>query len=443
MAATSSRVISLGYSPREWQRRCHLDKRRFTVLALHRRAGKTEWAIMELIDKAMRSTLDMATYFYVTPELKQAKTVAWDRLKARVSPLVQFGQVEIREADLAVRFTHNGATVRLYGGDNPDGMRGVRLDGVVIDEVAQIKPEVWAEIIRPALSDRKGWAIFIGTPKGINLFSELFYKAQDLEDWHAARYTYLDTDALDALEVESAKRDMSEVQFAREYLCDFSAAGDNQLISLSDAEAAARRLYRSDAYDFAARVLSIDPARFGDDRSVIFRRQGLVAFTPKVYRVIDNMTLAGHVAQEIEDWQPDAVFCDAGAGSGVIDRLRQLNYDVIEVDFGGKPRDTRFTNKRAEMWYDMAAWVRAGGAIPNLPALKLEMATPTYSYDAANRIKLESKDEIKKRLAGGASPDLADALAVGFAQPVAKRQRAAIMASAAPRREYDPLEALR
>jgi hypothetical protein len=322
-------------------------------------------------------------------------------------------------------------------------MRGVRLDGVVIDEVAQIKPEVWAEIIRPALSDRKGWAIFIGTPKGINLFSELFYKAQDLEDWHAARYTYLDTDALDALEVESAKRDMSEVQFAREYLCDFSAAGDNQLISLSDAEAAARRLYRSDAYDFAARVLSIDPARFGDDRSVIFRRQGLVAFTPKVYRVIDNMTLAGHVAQEIEDWQPDAVFCDAGAGSGVIDRLRQLNYDVIEVDFGGKPRDTRFTNKRAEMWYDMAAWVRAGGAIPNLPALKLEMATPTYSYDAANRIKLESKDEIKKRLAGGASPDLADALAVGFAQPVAKRQRAAIMASAAPRREYDPLEALR
>jgi hypothetical protein len=129
------------------------------------------------------------------------------------------------------------------------------------------------------------------------------------------------------------------------------------------------------------------------------------------------------VAAEIERWAPDAVFIDAGAGAGVIDRLRQLGHDVIEVNFGGKALDVRYANKRAEMWHEMADWVRAGGAIPNDNSLKLELATPTYKYDAANRIVLESKDDIKKRLPDAGSPDLADALALTFAQPVATRDR--------------------
>jgi hypothetical protein len=97
-------------------------------------------------------------------------------------------------------------------------MRGLRIDGSVIDEVAQIKPEVWMDIIQPALSDRKGWAMFIGTPAGINLFSELYYKAASLPEWHAARYTVYDTHALDEDEVARLKRDMAETSFAREYL---------------------------------------------------------------------------------------------------------------------------------------------------------------------------------------------------------------------------------
>lgn len=434
-----AKTISLNYYPRVWQQQCHVNRKRFTVLALHRRAGKTKWAIMELVDKALRFPQDLGLFFYVCPELKQAKTVAWDMLKASVAPLVPFGQVEISESNLAVRFPHNNASIRLYGGDNPDAMRGVRLDGCVLDEVAQMKPEVWDEIIRPALADRKGWAVFIGTPKGVNLFSKLFYEAQEKPDWHSARYTVYDTQALDPSEVEAMRADQAEDKFAREMLCDFTAAGDDQLLSLADCENAARRLYKSPDYDFAPRILGVDPARFGDDRSVIAARQGLVAFPPVAYQGIDNMELAVRVANKIVEWQPDAVFIDAGAGAGVIDRLRQLEFDqVIEVDFGGRAADPRFVNKRAEMWYSLRDWVLAGGAIPNSNELKLELATPNYSYDAANRIKLESKDDIKKRI-DGRSPDLADALALTFAMPVAARSRERLFTlTAKPMREYDP-----
>jgi hypothetical protein len=433
-----SNAVRFGFPMRQWQAECAklAQGKRFVVLALHRRAGKTEIALKKLLDAAVRNRMELPFYFYVAPYLKQAKTIAWARLKQMAAPLVQYGHIEISEVDMLVRFPHNGAIIRIFGADNPDAMRGVRLDGVVIDEVAQIKVEVWDDIIQPALADRLGWAWFIGTPKGINLFSSLYYRAQTEPDWASARYTVYDTDALDKTEVERLRRVMAETAFAREFLCDFSAAGDDQLLSLTDAETAAHRTYPLGSMEYAPRILGVDPARFGNDRSVIFARQGLVSFTPQVFRGIDNMDLAGRVASKIVEWKPDAVFIDAGAGSGVIDRLRQLGYDVVEVNFGGRAIDVRYTNKRTEMWHEMADWIKAGGAIPNDNGLKLELATPTYKYDAANRIALESKDDIKKRLPAGGSPDLADALALTFAQPVAKRSDE--QRPSPKRAEYDP-----
>ena len=411
--------VDLQYKPREWQRECHLKRQRFTVLALHRRAGKTELAIAELVDKAAQFTLPMGLFFYVTPLLKQAKTVAWLRLKARVEPLRRYGAVEVNESELSVTFKHNAAVIRLYGGDNPDGMRGVRLDGVVIDEVAQIKPEVWDEIIRPALADRQGWALFIGTPHGVNLFSRLFYEGQTLPGWHSALYTVYDTDALPENEIAVLRSQMSETAFAREMLCDFSAAGDDQLISILEAEESCRRKLKLGEVDHAPKILGVDPARFGDDRSVIFPRQGLQAFDPLVFEGIDNMQLAAKVAQKIVDWEPDAVFIDSGNGGGVIDRLRQLGHDIIEVNFGGKSGSHLYANKRAQMWFEMRDWVRAGGCMPNIAALKQDLGAPTYKYNPSNQLILEPKDDIKKR--GLPSPDLGDALALTFAFPVSKR----------------------
>lgn len=439
--------VSLDYTAREWQRQCHINKKRFSVYALHRRSGKTELAIMELIDKAMKTDKELAMFVYVAPFLRQAKAIAWARLKQKIEPLRQRSAIEINEGELSIKFKHNGAIIRLFGGDNPDAMRGLRLDGIVMDEVAQLKNELWTDIVQPALSDRLGWSIFIGTPSGINLFSELYYKAIEEDDWTAARYTVYDTDSLHPNEVTRLKRDMSETSFAREYLCDFSAQGDDQLIALADTEDAAKRVYQQDHVKLSPVVLGIDPARFGDDRSVIFRRQGRQAFKPVVYRGIDNMELATRVANLIEEHDPDAVFCDAGAGSGVIDRLRQLSYDVIEIPFGGKAtKPDQYINRRSEMWWLMKQWVEEGGAIPNDIALKQELATPIYWYDNVGRRVLESKDQIKKRLQGAGSPDLADALALTFALPVAKKQPEDIYIKrrkqVTQKTDYDPYKAL-
>jgi hypothetical protein len=434
--------LPLGFKPRAWQRECYQRRKRFTVLALHRRAGKTELALMRLLQAAIKCKDPLPFFVYVAPYLRQAKTIAWARLKRKVEPMLRYGGVEINEVDLAVTFKNNGATIRLFGGDNPDALRGVRLDGCVIDEVAQIKPEVWNDILQPALSDRQGWAMFIGTPAGINLFSELFYAAQSKPDWYSARYTVNDTDALDPEEVERLRRDMPETAFAREYLCDFSAAGDDQLISMSDAENAAQRRYQDGDIIMSPLVVGVDPARFGDDRSVIMLRQGLVAEPPMIYQGMDNMQLAAAVANVIEDRDPDGLFIDSGAGSGVIDRLRQLGYEVTEVPFGGKASQPNlFLNKRAEMWWSMREWLENGGSIPNNLALKAELSTPVYWYDAVGRRCLESKDDIKKRLQGGSSPDIADALALTFAYPVSKQLPREVRELVHDKpRDYDPYQ---
>ncbi len=439
--------ISLDYTPRKWQKEAHLKKERFRVLALHRRAGKSELAIMELIDKAMKTDKELGMFVYVAPFLRQAKAIAWARLKQKIEPLRRNSVIDINEGELSVRFKHNGAIIRLFGGDNPDAMRGLRLDGIVMDEVAQLKNELWTDIVQPALSDRLGWSIFIGTPSGINLFSELYYKAIDEDEWAAARFTVYDTDSLHPNEVTRLKRDMSETSFAREYLCDFAAQGDDQLIALADTEDAAKRTYQSDHVKMSPIILGIDPARFGDDRSVVFRRQGKQGFKPIVYRGIDNMDLAARVANLIEEHNPDAVFCDAGAGSGVIDRLRQLSYDVIEIPFGGKAtKPEQYINRRTEMWWLMKQWIEEGGAIPNDVDLKQELATPIYWYDNVGRRVLESKDQIKKRLQGAGSPDLADALALTFALPVAKKEMEDIYIKrrkvSTGKEEYDPYKVL-
>ena len=446
MSQKKPKPIDLHYEPRDWQRECHASKTRFTVLALHRRAGKTELALMELIDEALRCPRELPLFVYLAPFLKQAKVIAWARLKQRLQPLIITGAAEVQESELTVKFKHNGATIRILGADNPDSMRGVRLDGAVIDEVAQIRPEVWEDIIQPALSDRKGWALFIGTPAGVNLFSELFFKAErDASGtWSAARYTVFDTDALDPGEVQRLRGDMPESSFAREYLCDFSAAGDDQLITLGEADTASQREYPLGEFSEQPMVFGVDPARFGDDRSVIVRRQGFQMFDPLVYQGLDNMEFAARIVSLMEQYRPHSVFIDSGGGAGVIDRIRQLGRDVIEVPFGGRATNpARFMNRRAEMWWEMREWIRGAGGIPDNRDLKQELATPLYWYDPQGRIVLEPKAQIKKRLQGGASPDIAEALALTFAHPVRAETPEEIFGIRTPRsrrKDYDPLE---
>lgn len=442
----TTREIALGYRPRAWQREVHLLLRRFNVLALHRRAGKTVLSVAELVDKALKHTRTApgGRYAYVAPFLKQAKNIAWSKLKERVAPLIEVGAAKISEADLSVTFAHNGARIMLFGADNADAIRGDYFDGVVIDEVAQIEPSVWFDIIRPMLADYKGWALFIGTPNGVNLFSELYRRAAAGNDpeFFARSYTVYETNALDPAEVESIRRDVSEETFAREMLCSFDVPGVAQLIAPVLVADAMKRHLRIDEYKHAPRIIGVDPARFGDDRSVIVGRQGLKVEEPIVLPKIDNAALVDHIIDYKLKWRADAIFVDAGQGSGVIDFLRRLGHPCVEVWFGGKALKAQYHDKRTEMWCEMAEAMPML-ALPPHEGLRLDLLGPTYEYNqSTGKKRLESKDSMKKRIL--MSPDIGDGLALTWAQPVevkSERQQAlealsVSQHSAVP--EYDP-----
>ena len=203
----------------------------------------------------------------------------------------------------------------------------------------------------------------------------------------------------------------------------FPPAGFNQLLSVEDVNAAMARHHRDDAYSFAARVLGVDVAREGDDKSVIFPRQGLVATQPQVLRNANSILGAATVLQKWQDWDADGCFVDntGGFGGGWIDQLQVLNKSPIGIHFAGKATDSRYANIRAEMWWKMAEWIKGGGAIPKIPEMVGELTTPTYSFKG-DQLIIEPKEKIKERL--GRSPDYADALALTFAYPVQPKPRA-------------------
>ena len=381
--------------------------------------GKTVLSVNHLIKRAITDGKQDGFYAYIAPYRTQAEQIAWGYLKKYTE---DFPLLKVHEQKLQITLP-NGARIRIFGADNPDSLRGIYLDGAVMDEVAQMKPEVWGEIIRPALADRGGWAVFIGTPKGVNLFSQMYDKALALqadgnEDWVALLYSVEQTGVIPPRELEALRQEMSENEFRQEFMCDFNAAADNALISIDLVREASTRQYREHDYAASPRILGVDVARFGSDASVIIKRQGVVAFPPMIIRKIDNMALADQVALQIAEWKPDAVFIDIGNGSGVVDRLRQLNFPVTEVAFGGAARRADlYQNKRMEMWAEMAEWLRAGGAIPPLALLQADLSAPTYGYTPRGVKALEPKDKIKERI--GRSTDCGDALALTFAAPVA------------------------
>ncbi len=197
----------------------------------------------------------------------------------------------------------------------------------------------------------------------------------------------------------------------------FPPSSMDSLLGPDDVREAMARNYEAHQYIFNSVILGVDVARMGDDRSVIFPRQGLYAAPPLVLRNLDSLAGATQVALMQDKWEAEATHIDATGGYGVgwIDALRGMHRPSREVQFAGKPADGRFLNKRAEMYWDMAEWVKRGGWLPNVPELLGELCTPTFFYKG-DKFCMEDKDQIKSRL--GRSPDLADALACTFAFPV-------------------------
>ena len=189
----------------------------------HRRAGKTVATVNDLIKRAIECPLQEPRFAYLAPYYVQAKDIAWAYLKRFAGPIISGIGGQINESELKVTLP-NGASIRLYGAENGDRLRGLYLDGVVLDEFADFPPTLWSEVLRPALSDRKGWATFIGTPKGKNSFYDLWVKAQSDPEWYSVMLRASETGILDQRELADAAKEMTPEQFAQEYEGSFSAA---------------------------------------------------------------------------------------------------------------------------------------------------------------------------------------------------------------------------
>jgi phage terminase large subunit-like protein len=212
--------VSISLLP--WQETVWNDPTRFKVIAAGRRSGKSRYAAYRLLVEALQC--DKGYVFYVAPTQSQARDIMWKVLQDIGKDVIESCHINNLHINLI-----NGATIALKGGDRPDTMRGVSLKFCVVDEYAQIKPFIWEEVLRPALADQRGDAVFIGTPEGRNHFYDLYeYAASGTDaEWKAWHFTSYDNPILEASEIDAAKRSMSSYAFRKEFLASFAAQGSD------------------------------------------------------------------------------------------------------------------------------------------------------------------------------------------------------------------------
>lgn len=238
--------IVIPYLPRKHQLTLHeaLDNNRFVVGVMHRRFGKTVAAINQIVKRAIECDLESPRYAYVAPTYTQAKRIAFDYLVKYTKPLGAVANI----SELRVDFW--GRRISLHGADNPDSLRGAYYDGVVLDEVGDMNPKVWNEVLRPALADRLGWALFIGTPKGNNHFKELRDRAEDTEDWALVEFKASETNIIIESELKAAEAEMGQDKYRQEFECDFNSAVEGsyygQIINTIEEKGHITRIERDD-----------------------------------------------------------------------------------------------------------------------------------------------------------------------------------------------------
>ena len=258
-------VVEFDYQPREVFKKFHYRDERWAVIVAHRRCGKTVACLNDLIRRALIEGKSDGQYAYLAPYYSQAKSIAWQYLSKYAAPAM----VKKNESELWIQL-ENGAKIKLYGADNPDALRGNYLDGIVLDEYADMKPSVWGAVVRPLLADRIGWATFIGTPKGHNAFWDIFRHAERSDDWYCKVMRADQTQLLPDAELVDAKRSMTPDQYEQEFLCSFEAAIQGayygqEMRSLSDLG------HITDVrYDPNYKVFTFWDLGYSDDTTIIF-----------------------------------------------------------------------------------------------------------------------------------------------------------------------------
>lgn len=287
----------------------------------------------------------------------------------------------------------------------------------IFDEASAIHDSIW-EVSEGGLTDGEPmWFVFGNPTRSSGRFFQCFNRQK--HRWENQK-------------IDSRKAKMTNKKKIQEWVDDygedsdfvrvrvrgeFPRSGSSQFISIEDVNNS--MAYEAEGYEALPKIIAVDVARFGDDQTVIGCKQGRKIWPFDKYRGMDTMETADKVAEKIREFNPDAVFVDGGGvGGGVIDRLKQLGHNVIEINFGSSPRDKKqYANKRAEMYGDLRDALKAGIDLPDDHELHDELIAVEYGFNAKQQIQLEKKEDMKKR--GLSSPDCGDTAALFFAEPIA------------------------
>ena len=197
--------LKLDYVPRELFVPYHMREQRWSCIVAHRRFGKTVGCVNDSVARALYNTRKNPRYGYICPTYRQAKEIAWQYYKDDARAVI----TKVRESELSIELI-NGAKISLFGADNPDSLRGLYFDGVILDEFGDMRPSLWGEVILATLVDRRGWATFIGTPKGKNHFYDIYQKSLNNEDWFSRTFKVHDTGLFTEEEIEEIDDDIED-----------------------------------------------------------------------------------------------------------------------------------------------------------------------------------------------------------------------------------------
>lgn len=331
----AERRVTIPYRPREQFKPFHGRRQRWAVIVAHRRCGKTVACVNDLLRDALTCERPDGRFAYIAPQHNQAKDIAWTYLKRYAG--VALG-VEFNESELRADFP-NGSRVRLYGADNPDRLRGLYLDGVILDEYADMRPSVWGEVIRPLLTDRQGRATFIGTPKGHNAFYDVWQAAQGAAEWFSVCLRASETGLIPGGELHEARRQMNADQYAQEFECSFEAAIQGAYYGREMREAEESGRVCKVPYDAGHEVTTAWDLGIGDSTAIWFLQQ--VGREP---RLIDYYEASGvgidHYVRVLKErgynygahiLPHDASSAELGTGKSIAEMLRELGLRDLTI----------------------------------------------------------------------------------------------------------------
>ena len=361
--------------------------------------------------------------------------------------------LDVQATSVAVRDKDHAKTWRAdfvpWSEHNTEAFAGLHNKGkrivLIFDEASAIADKVW-EVAEGALTDEGTeiiWIAFGNPTRNTGRFRECFRRFK--HRWKARQ--------IDSRTVEGTNKEPI-AKWAADYGEDsdffkvrvrgmFPSMSARQFIGEADVAAAYGKALRPEQYEFAPKILTVDPAWEGDDEFAIGLRQGLSFRILRTMPKNDNDLVAARVIADLEDeHKADAVFVDAGYGTGIVSAGQGMGRDWTLVWFAGASADIGCLNKRAEMWKAARDWLKSGGALPDDPQLRDELQAPEIVPRADGKVQIESKKDMKAR--GVPSPNRADALVLSFAFPVVKRNPLdAYRNDRGARGDYDPYRAMR